>query len=61
MQATTACEDINNFILVSQKINKIKSKQKCLEKVADRAYAPLEIERISTTSAGRNLDEDFTR
>ena len=59
MQAETACEDINNFILVSPK--KEKTKQNYLEKVADRAYAPLEIERISTISAGRNLDEDFTR
>ena len=59
MQATTACEDVNNFILVSPK--KEKTKQKYLEKVVDRAYAPLEIERISTISVGRNLDEDFTR
>ena len=50
MQAATACEDINNFILVSP-INE-KTKQKYLEKVADRAYTPLEIERISTISAG---------
>ena len=59
MQAATACEDKNYFILVSPK--KEKTKQKYLVKVADRAYAPLEIERISTISAGRNLDEDFTR
>ena len=60
MQAATACEDKNNFILVSPK--KEKTKQKNLEKVVvDRAYAPLEIERISTISAGHNLDEDFTR
>ena len=45
MQAATACEDKNNFILVSPK--KEKCKQKCFKKVADRAYAPLEIERIS--------------
>ena len=38
MQAATACEDKNNFILVSPK--KEKTKQKYLVKVADRAYAP---------------------
>ena len=59
MQATTACEDKNNFILFSPKNEK--TKQKYLVKVADRAYAPLEIERISTISAGRSLDENFTR
>ena len=53
MQAATACEDINNFILVSPKKRNLSKKY--LEKVADRAYAPLEIERISTISAGHNL------
>ena len=51
MQAATACEDKYFHFSLSQKK---KTKQKCLEKVADRAYAPLEIERIFTISARHN-------